>query len=65
MLDKSGPRKKPGRPRKYDPGRINLTARFTPSRYAALKAAAEVAGRSFSEEVEYRIERSFAAARKD
>ena len=48
--------RKPGRPRRYAPGRINATVRFTPERYAALKAEAEKAGRSVSEEVEYKIE---------
>ena len=59
MLDKSDARKKPGRPRKYTPGRINATVRFTARRYAELKAAAEAEGRSISEEVEYRIMASF------
>jgi hypothetical protein len=31
--------------------------RFSPDRYQALKAAAEAAGRSVSEEVEHRIEK--------
>lgn len=48
--------RKPGRPRKYGQGRINATVRFTPERYAALKAKAEKAGRSVSEEVEHQIE---------
>jgi uncharacterized hydantoinase/oxoprolinase family protein len=52
-------RRKPGRPRKYGQGRINATVRFTPERHAALKAAADGVGRSISEEVEARIERSF------
>jgi hypothetical protein len=51
--------RKPGRPRKYGQGRINATVRFTPKRYAALKSAAKKSGRSVSEEVETRIERSF------
>jgi hypothetical protein len=60
MKDAAGePRRKPGRPRKYGQGRINATVRFTPERYAALKKAADEAGRSVSEEVEARIERSF------
>jgi hypothetical protein len=33
--------------------------RFTPGRYAALKAEAERSGRSVSEEVERRVEESF------
>jgi hypothetical protein len=52
-------RRKPGRPRKYGQGRINATVRFTADRYAALKMEAEKSGRSVSEEVEQRIERSF------
>jgi hypothetical protein len=52
-------RQKPGRPRKYGRGRINATVRFTPERYAALKAGADENGRSVSEEVEQRIEQSF------
>jgi hypothetical protein len=56
--EKTTPRK-PGRPRKYGQGRINATVRFTADRYAALKMEAEKSGRSVSEEVEQRIERSF------
>ena len=55
-------RRKPGRPRKYGRGRVNATVRFTPERYAALKAAADVQRRSVSEEVEARVERSFTEA---
>jgi hypothetical protein len=50
-------RKRTGRPPKYGQGRITSTVRHTPERYAELKAAAEQAGRSISEEVEFRIER--------
>jgi hypothetical protein len=56
--EKTSPRK-PGRPRKYRPGRINATVRFTAETYAALRAEAEKQGRSMSEEVEFRIEFSF------
>ena len=52
---KPGRRKKPGRPRKNVPGRINATVRFTPRNYAELKASADSEGRSFSEEIEYRV----------
>jgi|SRR6516225_10205027 hypothetical protein len=52
-------RRPPGRPRKYGQGRINATVRFTPERYAALKAEADKQGRSVSEEVEVRVGRSF------
>lgn len=52
-------RRTPGRPRKYGQGRINATVRFTPKRYAALKGAADDAGRSVSEQVEVMIERAF------
>ena len=38
-------------------GESTSTVRHTPARYAELKAAAEQAGRSISEEVEYRLER--------
>jgi hypothetical protein len=55
-------RRKPGRPRRYGQGRINATVRFTPERYADLKAAAEEQRRSISEEVEARVERSFTEA---
>jgi hypothetical protein len=48
--------KRPGRPRKFGQGRITSTVRHTPERYAELKAAADQAGRSVSEEVEFRIE---------
>jgi hypothetical protein len=53
----SGERRGPGRPRKFVPGRVKSAVRFTPTRYAALRAAANAAGRSLSEEVEARIER--------
>jgi hypothetical protein len=49
-----------GRPRKYAEGRHNATVRFTPKRYAALRAEADKNRRSLSEEVEVRVERSFA-----
>lgn len=52
--------RRPGRPRKYGQGRINATVRFTPERYAALKAEADRQGRSISEEVERRIDQTFA-----
>ena len=51
--------RKPGRPRKYGAGRIHATVRFTAERYAELKAAADDKGRSVSEEVEGRVERTF------
>jgi hypothetical protein len=50
-------RKRTGRPPKYGQGRITSTVRHTPERYAELKAAAAQAGRSISEEVEFRLER--------
>jgi hypothetical protein len=46
----------PGRPRKFDP-RYHATTRLAPARYAELKDAADAAGRSISEEIEWRIER--------
>jgi hypothetical protein len=55
-------RRPPGRPRKYGQGRINATVRFTPERYAVLKAAADGSGRSFSEQVEYVIEAWYSEA---
>ena len=51
-------RRKPGRPRKFDQGRINATVQFTPKIYAVLKTAADSERRSVSEEVETRIERA-------
>jgi hypothetical protein len=48
--------RKPGRPRKFAEGRINATVRFTPERYAELKAVADKNGRSVSEQVEAMIE---------
>jgi hypothetical protein len=39
--------------------RINVTMRFTPGTYAALKLKADKQGRSISEEVEYRIDQTF------
>jgi hypothetical protein len=52
-------RRPPGRPRRYAPGRINLTLRVTPQRHEDLKASAIANGRSISEEIEVRVERSF------
>jgi hypothetical protein len=49
-------RRKPGRPRKYGRGRVNATVRFTPERYAELRAQADQQGRSLSEQVEHIIE---------
>lgn len=49
--------KQRGRPRLYSGGRRATTVRFTPERYRDLAAAAEAAGRSISEKIEYRIER--------
>jgi hypothetical protein len=49
-------RRKPGRPRKYGQGRVNATVRFTPERYAALRAEADQHGRSLSEQVEHIVE---------
>jgi hypothetical protein len=57
MADTKGGRR-PGRPRKYGQGRINATVRFTPDRYARLKASADANGRSVSEEVEMCVERA-------
>src|SRR5262245_45341568 len=45
-----------GRPRKFEQGRRYATVRFTPERYEALRRAAESAGRSVSEQVEFTIE---------
>ncbi len=59
MMAKKPERRKPGRPRKYGAGRINATVRFTPERYDQLKEAAAHNGRSVSEEVEARVERTF------
>ena len=56
-MSESDEPKRSGRPRKFGQGRITSTVRHTPERYAELKAAAEQAGRSISEEVEFRIER--------
>jgi hypothetical protein len=53
----SGERRGRGRPRRFVPNRVRTAVRFTPTRYAALRAAANAAGRSVSEEVEARIER--------
>jgi hypothetical protein len=50
--------RKPGRPRRYGPGRRNATIRFTAERYAALKAEADKAGRSVSEQVETIVEQA-------
>jgi hypothetical protein len=49
-------RRKPGRPRKYGHGRINVTVRFTLETYIEIKAEAHRHGRSISEQVEYMVE---------
>jgi hypothetical protein len=59
-MTESGERRGPGRPRKFPPGRVKAAVRFTPARYADLKAAAASHGRSVSEEVEARVERAAA-----
>jgi hypothetical protein len=46
----------PGRPRKFEK-RHHATVRIAPERYADLRATADAARRSVSEEVEHRIER--------
>jgi hypothetical protein len=48
----------PGRPRRYAPGRQNLAFRVTPELRNRLIDAVKISGRSLSEEVEYRLERS-------
>ena len=48
-------RKRTGRPRRYGE-RIVSTVRHTPQLFAELKASAEQAGRSISEQVEYELE---------
>ena len=63
MMMESGERRGPGRPRRYPRGRINAAVRLTPTRYAALRAAAVAAGRSLSEEIEHRIEKCAMRAR--
>jgi BMFP domain-containing protein YqiC len=50
--------RKPGRPRKFAQGRINATTRFRPALYATLRDQARANGRSFSEEIEFRIEKT-------
>jgi hypothetical protein len=57
-MEKSEKKRKPGRPRKYGEGRIHATVRFTPERYAELKADADRLGRSVSEQVEALIEQA-------
>jgi hypothetical protein len=57
--EKSVPRT-PGRPRKFGQGRRNVMVRFTPERYAELRAEADGQGRSLSEQVEAMIERTVA-----
>jgi hypothetical protein len=53
-------RSKVGRPAKTARRRPNLTIRITEKMYGDLQAAAEVSGRSLSEEVEQRLERAAA-----
>jgi hypothetical protein len=57
MTEKRGP----GRPRKYPAGTAgsNLTFRTRGNLRARLGEAASLSGRSVSEEIEYRLERSF------
>lgn len=55
-------KRKPGRPRRRQPRpgeRVSLGLRVTPSIKAALDRAAQISGRSQSQEAEFRIERSF------
>ena len=52
QTEKSVPRT-PGRPRKFGQGRRNVMVRFTPERYAELRAEADRQGRSLSEQVEH------------
>ena len=47
-------KRKRGRPRKYAPGRVNLTVRVTKSAYQELSKTAAKNGRSVSEELEFR-----------
>jgi hypothetical protein len=56
-IEKSSPRK-PGRPRKFGPGRRNVMVRFTPDRYVELRAEADLHGRSLSEQVEHMVEQT-------
>jgi hypothetical protein len=57
MTIENGERRKPaGRSGRFGRGRINTTVRFTDERYAELKAAADAAGRSLSEQVEFELE---------
>jgi hypothetical protein len=53
-MAEAGKRKR-GRPRKHAPGRRNLTVRVTKSAYQELSKAAGKAGRSVSEEIEFRV----------
>ena len=54
-------RRRPGRPAKHPPGerRLTLTFRVREPTHEKLKQAAASAGRSISEEIEHRVERSF------
>ena len=55
--------KKRGRPQRYSRGRITLTTRFTMENYAIVKDRALASGRSISEEIENRIEKSITEER--
>jgi hypothetical protein len=48
-----------GRPRIYPGARLNIAARLQPPVYQQLHAAAQLNGRSLSEEIEHRIVQSF------
>jgi hypothetical protein len=52
--------RKPGRPRKFETGRHNVTVRFTPGVYGKLKQDAADEGRSISEQVEFRVQEAHA-----
>ena len=51
-------RRKPGRPRKFEQGRIKAAVRVRPKTYAVLKAASDSNRRSVSEEIETKLEES-------
>jgi hypothetical protein len=58
-MKKATKRTKPGRPPTYDSPRTSIAARLQAPLHARIKAEAESAGRSISEEIERRLERSF------
>lgn len=59
MVNKQQPGKKIGRPAQFE-SRVQVATRLTAPVHQAIKDAAQKSGRSLSEEIEFRLERSIA-----